>query len=255
MQVPLFCSRIPLPSIVGYATDTLTGGKFYIKAAQFQDVQSGEVDVSKVVTGLTSVSYDDNFDFWTTAPQIQVQKSEGAGYDIYYYLTDGYVDDETYEEGWCDSAGTLVDLKLAPGVAFWIKNPNNDASLVVSGAVENGDSIDITVPQNKFTLVANAFPMSVTLNGAQMTSSDIVSVSYDDDFNFWNTAPQIQIQKSTGAGYDIYYYLTDGYVDDETFREGWCDSAGTLITDASIPVGAGFWMKGVTGDVTLNFAK
>ncbi len=245
--------RSRLAPIVGYATDTLTGGKFYIKAAQFQDVQSGEVDINKVLTGLTSVAYDDNFDFWTTAPQIQVQKATG-GYDLYYYLTDGYVDDETYQEGWCDSMGTIVELKLASGTAFWFKNPSDSVGLTVSGEVESLDSVDVVVPQSKFTLVANAYPMSVTLNGTGMTSSDIVSVPYDDNFDFWTTAPQIQVQKATG-GYDLYYYLTDGYVDDETYQEGWCDSMGTIVSEATIPVGAGFWMKGTSGEVTLNFAK
>ena len=238
---------------MGYATDTLTGGKFYIKAAQFEAVGTGEVDINKVMSGLTSVAYDDNFEFQETAPQIQVQKATG-GYDKYYYLTDGYVDDETFAEGWCDGAGTLVDLKLEAGTAFWFKNPSAEVDLTTSGAVESDDEVDVTVPQSKFTLVANAFPIAVTLNSASMTSADIVSVAYDDNFEFQTTAPQIQVQKASG-GYDKYYYLTDGYVDDETFAEGWCDGAGTLVTDATIPAGAGFWMKGVTGAVTLTFTK
>ena len=79
-------------SKVGYNTDSLTGGKFYIKAAQFQDVQKGTATLNSIMNGLTGVDFDENLTFQTTAPQIQVQKTTGAGYDLYYYLNDAYIE-------------------------------------------------------------------------------------------------------------------------------------------------------------------
>ena len=227
--------------IVGYATDTVAKGKFVIKSLGFESVENGSTDVNDILTGFAGVDYDDDFDFWKTAPQIQVLNAVG-GYDIYYYLNDGYVDDETFVEGWCDGAGTLVDLDITPGTAFWVKVPGGDTDTTAAGAVSSETAVNVAVPANKFTLLGNAFPIAVTLNGSAFTSEDIVGVDYDDDFNFWKTAPQIQVLNAVG-GYDIYYYLNDGYVDDETFVEGWCDGAGTLVVDKTIGVGAGFWIK------------
>ena len=74
-------------SVVGYNTDSLTGGKFYIKAAQFQDVQKGTATLNSIMAGYDGVNFDESFDFWTTAPQIQVQNATGT-YDIFYFLND-----------------------------------------------------------------------------------------------------------------------------------------------------------------------
>ena len=227
-------------------------GKFVIKSLGFEGVADGSTDVNDILKGFTGVDYDENFDFWQTAPQIQVLSSTG-GYTIYYYLNDGYVDDSTFVEGWCDSMGTLVDLDITPGTAFWVKVPGGNAATTAAGAVSDESSVDVDIPANKFTLLGNAFPMAVTLNGSAFTSKDIVGVDYDENFNFWQTAPQIQVLSSTG-GYTIYYYLNDGYVDDVTFVEGWCDSMGTLVTDTTIGVGAGFWIKSPAA-MTATFNK
>ncbi len=207
------------------------------------------------MAGYDGVDFDEEFNFLTTAPQIQVQKASGAGYDLYYFLNDAYIEEtDSTVKGWADSAGNYVDLTIDPGVAFWFKVVASDTDVTVSGAVEGANSVDVDVPQNKFTLVANAYPVAVTLNGSQMTSEDLVGVDFDEEFNFLTTAPQIQVQKETGAGYDLYYFLNDAYIEEtDSTTKGWADSAGNFVS-ATIPAGAGFWMKGVTGDVTLNFA-
>ena len=207
------------------------------------------------MAGYAGVDFDEAMAFQTTAPQIQVQKASGAGYDLYYYLNDAYIEaTDSTTKGWADSSGNYVNLTIEPGVAYWFKVVASDTDVTVSGAVENDDSVDVTVPQSKFTLVANAYPIAVTLNGAQMTSTDIVGVDFDEAMVFQTTAPQIQVQKASGAGYDLYYYLNDAYIEaTDSTTSGWADSSGNYVS-ATIPVGAGFWMKGVTGNVTLNFA-
>ena len=242
-------------SKVGYNTDSLTGGKFYIKAAQFQDVQKGTATLNSIMNGLTGVDFDENLTFQTTAPQIQVQKTTGAGYDLYYYLNDAYIEEtDSTVKGWADSTGNYVDLTIDPGVAFWFKVVASDTDVTVSGAVEADSSVDVTVPQNKFTLVANAYPTAITLNGSQMSSENLVGVDFDENLTFQTTAPQIQVQKATGAGYDLYYYLNDAYIEEtDSTLKGWADSTGNYVS-STIPAGAGFWMKGVTGEVTLNFS-
>ena len=179
--------------------------------------------------------------------------NSAGGYTRYFYLNDGYVDDETFVEGWCDSSGTLVDLDITPGTAFWVMVPGDDTDTTASGSVSAESSVDVAVAANKFTLLGNAFPMAVTLNGAAFTSDDIVGVDFDEEYDFQKTAPQIQVLNSAG-GYTRYFYLNDGYVDDETFVEGWCDSSGTLVSDTTIGVGIGFWIKSPAA-MTATFNK
>jgi len=228
-------------SVVGYANDTVAQGKFVIKSLGFEGVADGSTDVNDILKGFTGVDFDEKLDFQKTAPQIQVLNSAG-GYTRYFYLNDGYVDDVTFVEGWCDSVGNLVALDITPGTAFWVMVPGGDTATTAAGAVSDESSVDVNVPANKFTLLGNAFPMAVTLNGSAFTSDDIVGVDFDEKLDFQKTAPQIQVLNSAG-GYTRYFYLNDGYVDDVTFVEGWCDSVGNLVSDTTIGVGAGFWIK------------
>ena len=86
--------------------------------------------------------------------------------------------------------------------------------------------------------------------------SGVEGVDFDAEGTFVSTAAQIQLPAA--VGYDTYYYLNDGWFDDGTeegaIKAGWCDGAGNLV-DAEIPVGQGFWTKGVSGTFTLKFTK
>ena len=90
-----------------------------------------------------------------------------------------------------------------------------------------------------------------------MKCDNIKGVDYDDDSNFVKSAPQIQIQNSSGV-LESYYYLNDGYYQDKAKKEyyipGWCTASG-VIKDVIIPVGAGFWMKGTQTEITVTFSK
>jgi len=111
-------------SVVGYANDTVAQGKFVIKSLGFEGVADGSTDVNDILKGFTGVDFDEKLDFQKTAPQIQVLNSAG-GYTRYFYLNDGYVDDVTFVEGWCDSVGNLVsDTTIGVGAGFWIKSGN-----------------------------------------------------------------------------------------------------------------------------------
>ena len=238
-------------SVVGYQTDTIAQNKFVIKAIQFEDVESGKVDVNKVFTGFTGVDYDDASAFMLTAPQIQVQST--TGYDMYYYLNDAYIEaTDSTKPGWADGNGNYVDLALTPGTAVWVKVPGGDAATTAAGAVAADDLVPVTVPANKFTLVGNAFPVAVTLNGPQMACEGIKGVDYDEASAFMATAPQIQVQSATG--YDIYYYLNDAYVEsDESTKPGWADGNGNYV-EPSVKVGAGFWVKSADA-ITVQFNR
>ena len=242
-------------SVVGYTAKEAAQGKFLIIGAQFEDVQSGKMPINGLITGVQGVDYDDNSTFVTTAAQIQIP-FDGA-YKTYYYLNDGYdlvKDDGTTAPGWCDGAGNLVDAEFTPGVAVWFKSVPADGSATVAGAVSDVSYKTVDCPIG-FALRANTFPVTVELNTSAITSEDIVGANYDDESQFVNTAPQIQIPYD--GAYRTYYYLNDGYdlvKDDGTTAPGWCDGAGNLV-NTTIPAGQGFWTKGVTGTFTLKFTK
>ena len=247
-------SSIESQNTVGYATKEAAQGKFIILGAQFENCD-GAKKLNGLVTGVEGVYYDDNNLFWTTAAQVQIPSANG--YDTYYYLADGWFDDngkDGYKPGWCDAAGGLVDIELTPAIAQWLRSTPGNATANVAGSVPDDASVDVACPA-VFALRANAFPMPITLNSATMTSEDIIGVAYDDNNAFWTTAPQLQIPSANG--YDTFYYLTDGWFDDngkDGYKPGWCDAAGGLV-DSVVPVAQGFWTKGVTGAFTLTFTK
>ena len=236
---------------MGYQTDTIAQNKFVIKAIQFEDVESGKVEVNKVFAGFTGVDFDESFAFQLTAPQLLVQSA--GGYDTYYYLNDAYVEaDESTKPGWADVGGNYVNLALTPGTAVWVKVPGGDATTTAAGAVAVDDLVPVTIPANKFTLVGNAFPVAVTLNGPQMTCEGITGADFDETFAFQQTAPQLLVQSA--GGYDTYYYLNDAYVEaDESTKPGWADAGGNYV-EPSIKVGTGFWVKSADA-ITVQFNR
>ena len=246
-------------NIVGYNTTDAEDGKFTIIAAQFEDVQSGEIDLQKVLSGFIPVAYDKGHDFLKTAPQLQIQDGNG-GYICYYYLLDAWDKDAKDEvQAWADSMGNLVkELKVTAGTAFWVKTLEGGDKSVVSGAVCGEDSATVEVPQDTFKLVANAFPMALDLNGEKFDGEDLIAVPWDKARDYLKTAVQIQVQNKDG-GYVYYYYLSDGeYVDEKgatATKKGWCNSLGSIADEAIIGVGRGFWIKSVSGSCKLTFTK
>ena len=241
--------------IVGYTAKEAEQGKFLIIGAQFEGVTDGTMKLNGLISGVQGVDYDDQDVWTTTAAQIQIPTANG--YDVYYYLNDGYdlvKDDGTTAPGWCDGSGNLTEDEFTAGVAAWFKSVPGDGSATVAGAVSEASSKTVDCPEG-FALRANTFPVSVKLNSDAMTSDDIVGVDYDADDVWTTTAPQIQVPNANG--YTVYYYLNDGYdleKDDGTTAPGWCDGSGNLTTD-TIPAGQGFWTKGVSGAFTLKFTK
>jgi hypothetical protein len=258
-------------NIVGYQTKNLEAGKFAIAAIQFEGTD-GSMDIGKLISGFSGVSYEEyGDDFVNVAPQLQVPN--GVGYDIYYYLTDGWFDDGTEAggsaAGWCDQFGVLagkgaeVSGELVPGVAMWVKSNTTTEVYQQSGQVSEVGSITIDVPTT-FALRASFFPIAFNLNDATKVSFEgLVQASYEqygDDFVSYAS----QLQVPNGIGYDVYYYLTDGWFDDGTeaggSAAGWCDQFGVLAgkgaeVSGDVPAGQGFWAKGVGSTFKMTFKK
>lgn len=259
LQLPLSNSQSKqlsssITHIVGYTTKDVDQGKFYILGAGFESV-SGGAKLNDLVSGVTGVDFGDGVEFQNTAAQIQVPAA--VGYAKYYYLNDAWFDNGTEDgdvkPGWADADGNLVDDELLAGVAFWFKSVPGAATPTVAGAVPAEAAKTVDCPQ-VFALRAGAFPVDMPLNGAKMTSTDIIGVDFGDGVVFQDTAAQIQVPAA--VGYSKYFYLNDAWFDNGTeegdVKPGWADADGNLVED-SIPAMQGFWTKGTPGAFTLKF--
>lgn len=240
-------------NIVGYTRMAVEQATSVIIAAQFEDM-TGTTKLNSLISGVEGVDYDTGVDFLKTAAQIHIP--DGSGYTTYYYLNDAYYLDENghgmTKPGWADAKGDLADIDVTPGVAMWFKNPTAAATPTVAGAVSGDAQKAIDCPLG-VALRANTYPIAITLNGTQMSSSDIIGVGYGDGKSFQKTASQIQVP--SGAGYTIYYYLNDAWdANANTETPGWADAKGDLV-NVTIPAMQGFWTKGASGAFTLTFNK
>ena len=114
---------------VGYTSKEAAQGKFLIIGAQFEGVTDGTMKLNGLISGVQGVDYDDQDVWTTTAAQIQIPTANG--YDVYYYLNDGYdlvKDDGTTAPGWCDGSGNLTEDEFTAGVAAWFKSVPRDGS-------------------------------------------------------------------------------------------------------------------------------
>lgn len=225
-------------------------GKFLILNAPFYSAGAQNKSINEILGEVEGVDYDEDNKFRDTATQIQVLNNLTGGYKTYYYLNDGYIDDNNYKAGWCDADGILVEDELVSMEAFWFRSVPSKSVSQSRGAISTNSSESILCPVG-FALRGCAYPMPIDLNSDTMLVKGIQGVDYDEDNDFRDTATQIQVPSDNG-GYKTYYYLNDGYIDDDTYKAGWCDADGIYVNDV-IPISQGFWTKGTSGSFELIF--
>ena len=117
---------------VGYSTQNVVAGQFYMVAVQFADV-GASADVANFnkffATTCAAGEYGDGED--TTmgnAPQIQVLNAGGLSYTKYYYISDAYDAEDNPVSGncWADVNGYIVTGTQVPvGQSFWVKSASS----------------------------------------------------------------------------------------------------------------------------------
>ena len=171
MQVPLFCGRIPLPSVVGYNKAATQAGDNIYRVATFEAV-SGTADSFKI--GDISVGAEDfawwNLDYIATVDPYGSQ-------DTYYTW-----DPDTLAWYECDDGANILDLSVTandvelPLNQALISRSENGVDLTFSGAVISGDTELYGVAGDN-TYTGNFTPTTLTLG-------DIVPGEVD--FAWWN---------------------------------------------------------------------
>ena len=231
--------------IVGYATQSIAGGKLSCVALQFNDV--GSTDVSSLsnlsTTGLSAGSYEN---MTTDAPCIMFYN--GVGYDFYYYISDAYDADGDEVTAWADLGGDAVDISKTLGTGFWLQIPAgtcDTGSLTQAGAV-NSDATTTIVISEGLTLAGNPYPTAVTIS--KMVTSGLVAGVYD---SMTTEAPCIMVYN--GVGYDFYYYISDAYDSEGNEVTAWADLGGDAVTGNIANPGEAFWARSTTAG-TLTFS-
>ena len=233
-------------NVVGYTTANVPQNTFYMLGLQYEKVGGGAMSVQEVKGTFNGVDYDDNYEFLQTAPNLQVWTP--SGYDLYYYLNDAWSVGDVYSAGWADNWGVLADGTITPGQGAWFKDPNEVCTVTTPGQVV-ATAASVSAAKDIFTMGSVPYPASFEVNGVTWTG--IQGVDYDDNYEFLQTAPNLQVW--TPSGYDLYYYLNDAWSVGDVYSAGWADNWGVLAT-GSFPVGYGFWLKPTTA-VTVGFTS
>ena len=279
-------------NIVGFTTVTVPADKWQMVALPFEKVgEGGAVDLQDLVKGIpTALNVSGAYTKWgDTVPQLQLQnrdKTTGAitaGNTTYYYVnatrTAAYGGGK--EPGWANQGGLYVGksaiaaVSVKPGTAYWFKIPATETyaekqyTVSLAGQVVGNDApTTITVPQGKWQMVCNPFPMDIPLNSVNF-AIDAEAINVSGAYTKWgDTVPQLQLQnrdKTTGiitAGNTTYYYVnatrTAAYGGGK--EPGWANQGGlyvgkSAIAAVTIPAGAGFWFKNPNADTVITFTR
>ena len=244
---------------VGYSGATINADQWYLVGVQFADVSSATEVAnfnSLLSTTCTPGEFGDGSDLtFGNAPMIQVLKSNGTGYDFYYYISDADDGNGNYTATeWVDASGFNLTAEAAQNLSkgFWFKS-HTAGTLNCAGQVSALSTFTRNVPAAQFEIVANPYPVALSLNAP--TSAGFTPGEFGDgsDLTFGN-APMIQVLKSNGTGYDFYYYISDADDGNGNYTATeWVDASGFNLTGTQVDVGAAFWIKSATAG-TFTFS-
>ena len=237
---------------VGYSGATINADQWYLVGVQFADVGAATevADFNSLLsTTCTPGTIGDFSDpTWNNAPVIQVLQADGLGYDFYYYIDDADDGNGNYTAtAWVDSQGFNLTAEAAQALSkgFWFKS-HTSGTLNCAGQVSALSSFTRNVPGGQFEIVANPYPVALSLN-APTTSGFTPGTIGDFSDPTWNNAPMIQVLQADGLGYDFFYYINDADDGNGNYTAtAWVDSQGFNLTGTQVGVGAAFWIKSVT---------
>ena len=113
---------------VGYSTQDVKAGQFYMVGVQLSDVGAAN-ETANFNTFITTTcapgTYGDGSEGWkASAPMIQVLQANGKFYDFYYLINDADDGNGNYTAtGWVDSEGfNITGTQVPVGQAFWINS-------------------------------------------------------------------------------------------------------------------------------------
>ena len=237
---------------VGYATQAITGGSWYLVGIQFEGVGSETATVAFddliTLTGVTAAAYDKQ-----ESDAAEIQYFNGVGYDHFYYINDAYdaQDNDVGHDCWAKDGYEVTANKKALGEGFWFKAPaaaiSGTASMTVKGQVLADATKTVSFTANTWKIISNPFPTALGLQN--VTTTGVTAVAYDNQ-----ESDGAEIQYFNGVGYVHFYYISDAYdaQDNDVGHDCWAKD-GYITTGTQIPVGQAFWFKAKQSG-TMTFA-
>ncbi len=268
---------------VGYTIDKAANNTWKASATPFESTTGASIDLQTLFSGFSTDVYfdDDQVDFKTIAPCVQVQNRDAQGritgvLTKYYYVADagwdaGYTD---IRPGWVNASGDALGgenaaaVLLAPGTGFWFKDAQQACDLTFAGQVVDENSAQVTTVADLWNAICNPFPEDVALNSAKVVWGSMTQADFDNDqVDFKTVAPCVQIQERDASGnitgvLKKYYYVQDagwdaGYTD---IRPGWANASGDALggenaAAVTVKAGEGFWFRDPSSNATVTFSK
>ena len=224
---------------MGYSQSDLKSGNT-AAGAQFVAVGGEGMDLTDIVpTGYNKDSYEGG--------TIYIQSLDFKGKSVpgssYYW----YDDDEG--TGWFDGSDEAVlkgQVTFAPGDAVWIRANSASEKLQSAGEVAS-TSIDVYLRSGN-KLICNPTPAAINWNddddnGKFISVSGYNKASYEGGTIY---VQQLDFKGKSVPGSSYYWY-------DDDEGTGWFDGSDEFVEDASLPAGAGIWVKANSTSEKINF--
>ena len=219
--------------IVGYNTESLTGGKLNVTGIMFVTPDGSDIDLNSgnvTIANLTAGADD------TESDLILVWNPATSAYTTYYFYDEEGAEAEDVR--WWDAGGESEPVFPA-GTAFWYKaKPGTGKSITVSGAIASDATETFSITGGKLNMCINPYPVDIDLNSSNVTIANLTAGADDTESDLvlvWNPAT---------SAYTTYYYYDEEGAEAEDVR--WWDAGGE--SEPIITAGAGFWYKAKSGN-------
>ena len=227
-------------SIVGYNTISgVANGQFVALAVQFDGLSNPGIAIGDLISVGSPAGANT---LGISADQIWLWNSTTANWIKYFHRIQRGTD-----YGWCAEGATTAtaDTVSSGTTVFFYRGGSTTTTLTLSGAVKPAAGVSTaTVAKGQFVFMAYPWPVALSVNS----------------FSTYQTAPaggntlgtgadQIWLWDSTAANWVKYFHRIQRGTD-----YGWCAEGSTTATEATIPVGTGFFFyRGGSATDTITF--
>ena len=212
-----------------------------IVAAQFQTIGGGAIDVQTLVASEDfSVEGGDWIKIYDASTRLYTKL---FWYGVGYLYENADAPEPLAYAGWGDDSQNIADAMVDPSQGFWVQSVGGGTVLAKGEVASSGV---VQIPENLMAIVANPFPVEVSVQS--VVASEDFSVEGGD----W-----IKLYDPTTRLYTKLFWYGQGYLYENADAAeplpyaGWGDDAQN-IASATINPGQGFWVQSVGGG-TLTF--
>ena len=250
--------------VVGYTTTNVESGKWYLVSLSFENVgATHQIRLQDIVTGNFTPGTSSSGASANT-PELQIWNPEKGGvgdYDKYFFWKNSMP--AGYSNYWAANNlkpnwGAAQNMTVSIGQGVWFKC-YNDCTITCAGQVSAVTTDPITTKVDKWNLIANPFPTTLTLNSQVNWYAAGLRGGTSS-----SNAPEIQVWDPNKGGvgdYDKYWFWASSLPAGLSHFWAANNLKPNYKADLAVPVGRGFWLKyskanSATGeDLTFTFEK